>query len=104
MTGKPSKPEGTFGSFLEIVSAQKSAGAMVEPSCTPEELEENVVELLTLLARENGGPVLVDDLYQKSGIRLKPFGEAFNVMLKEGLVTLHDGDQVVLAPNIQAQL
>ncbi len=104
MTGEPSKPEGTFGSFLEMLNAQKSAEPVMEQASVADDLEENIVELLTLLAQGNGGPILVDDLYLRSGIRLKQFGEAFNVMLKEGLVTLQDGDQVVLAPNIQAQL
>jgi hypothetical protein len=114
MTGEPSKTEGTFGSFLEMLNAQKTAEPVTEASSVSKELEENLpgenlleenlVALLALLVNENGGPVLVDDLYLKSGIRLKQFGEAFNVMLQEGLVTLKDGDQVVLAPNIQEKL
>jgi hypothetical protein len=104
MTGEPSKTEGTFGSFLEMLNSQKSTEPASEPASVSNELEENIVELLTLLARHNGGPLLVDDLYLKSGIRLKQFGEAFNVMLKEGLVTMQDGDQVVLAPTIQEKL
>jgi hypothetical protein len=109
MTGEPSKTEGTFGSFLEMLNAQKTAEPVTEASSVSKELEENLLEenlvaLLALLVNENGGPVLVDDLYLKSGIRLKQFGEAFNVMLQEGLVTLKDGDQVVLAPNIQEKL
>lgn len=104
MTGEPSKPEGTFGSFLEMLNTQKSAEPQEEQTGSPDDLEENIVHLLTLLKFENGGPILVDDLYLKSGIRLKLFGEAMNVMLHEGLVMMLDDDQVVLAPGVQEQL
>lgn len=103
MTGESSKTEGTFGSFLEMLNAQKPLDSTGQPD-SPNQLEDNIVHLLTLLTLENGVPILVDDLYAKSGIRLKPFGEAVNTMLREGLIVLQDGDKCVLAPDIREQL
>lgn len=103
MTGESSKAEGTFGSFLEMLNTQKPVDS-AEQSASPDDLEDNIVHLLTLLTLENGGPILVDDLYAKSGIRLKSFGEAVNAMLREGLVVMQDGDQIMLAPGIKEQL
>jgi hypothetical protein len=108
MPGEPSKPEGTFGSFLEMLNAQKPAFPSPEQTApyddTITELEEHIVRLLTLLQQAGGGPILLDDYYQQSGIRLLKFGEALNVMLREGLIVIQDGDQVWLGPSIQGQI
>lgn len=108
MSGEPSKPEGTFGSFLEMLNAQKPAFPTPEQTApsdeTDAELEENIVRLLSLLRQANGGPILLDDYYQQSGIRLLKFGQALNVMLREGLIVIQDGDQVWLDPSIQGQI
>lgn len=104
MASEPKKPEGTFGSFLEKIKNEPTFPPPAEYDTTPEELEEGIVQLLALLKHENGVPVLVDDLYERSGLRLRLFGEALKVMIQEGLIDIQADDQITLAAGIQDQL
>lgn len=104
MASEPKKPEGTFGSFLELISSEPTFPPPAEQNTTPDELEEGIVQLLTLLISENGMPILVEDLYEKCDLRLRLFGEALKVMIKERLIVIQDDDLVTLAPGIQQQL
>jgi hypothetical protein len=104
MTGETSKPEGTFGSFLELIRSEPTFPPPAEQCTTPDEMEESIVQLLTLLKGENGAPILVEDLYNKSELNLQLFGEALQVMYQEGLVIISDDGQVAFAPGVQEQL
>ena len=104
MPGEVKKTDGTFGSFLEMVSSEPSF-PVPQDQCTPnEELEDGIVHLLALLKQESGGPILMEDLYRKCSLRLRLFSEVLKVMIQEKLIIVDEQDQVSLVPGILEQL
>jgi hypothetical protein len=104
MSDQPSRPDDSFSSFLEMIKNEPSFPPYAQQNTTPDALEESIIQLLTLLKRENGMPVLAEDLYAKSGLSLQLFGEALQVMRHEELIVISDAGQVTLAPGIQEQI
>ena len=104
MPGEVKKTDGTFGSFLELVSSEPSFPVPQDQYIPSEELEDGIVHLLALLKQESGGPILIEDLYRKCSLRLRLFGEALKVMNQENLVVIDAQDQISLAPGIIDQL
>ncbi|GEM_PF-5380345 len=95
------QPEGTFGTFLDMMKQKKSAESS--------RLENNVVRLLSTLMEIDGGPIAVDDLYKKCGLRFPDFGEALKMMLSEGMIVMDydqasKADTVSLSPHIRERL
>ena len=104
MPGEVKKTDGTFGSFLELVSSEPSFPVSQDQSIPSEELEDGIVHLLALLKQESGGPILMEDLYTKCSLRLRLFGEVLKVMNQEKLIVIDAQDQVSLAPGVLEQL
>ena len=104
MPGEAKKTDGTFGSFLEMVSSEPSFPVPQDQCIPSEELEDGIVHLLALLKQESGGPILIEDLYRKCSLRLRLFGDVLKVMNQEKLVVFDAQDQVSLAPGVLEQL